>query len=520
VVAQPHVVGRYAIYDKIASGGMASVHFGRLIGSAGFTRTVAIKRLHPHLMEDPQFLKTLIDEARLASRIHHPNVVPTLDVVATDTELLVVMEYVRGESLARLLRSRAAAGERIPLPIASAIGVGALLGLHAAHEATSDQGTPLGIVHRDVSPQNILVGSDGSARIIDFGVAKAAGRLQSTGDGVLKGKIAYMAPEQLESQPVTSRADVYSMAVVLWEVVAGRRLFEGESQGAVMTNVLRAITVPPSRYAVGLPAGLDELIMTGLQPDPERRFATAREMADGLARLVPPALAPDVGAWVRQVAGDSLAVRGAALAEIESSSGLVPVLPAARADAPTSAIHAAEPSVDVVVENSEVVGVSQVSSLAVAASMETGLRSTRSARRRFAAILCAAFVVLAAAAFVILRSPDREPTRASDPVVVQAPSGSSGVAVGLASSAPVPASPPSASAFAPAAAASQSAAATPTPTAPSREPGRRQPAAVGQGPAAPASSRTTGTGAAANCNPNFTYNAQGDKIFKPECFAR
>src|SRR5580704_13437939 len=189
--------GRYTIYGKIASGGMASVCFGRLLGGEGFARTVAIKRLHPHLAEDPEFRATLIDEARMAARIHHPNVVPTLDVVTADGELMLVMEYVRGESLARLLKIERARSRRVPLHIVSAIGSGSLNGLHAAHEATSDSGEPLGIVHRDVSPQNLLVGVDGLARVIDFGVAKAAGRLQTTSDGAIKGKVAYMAPEQL-----------------------------------------------------------------------------------------------------------------------------------------------------------------------------------------------------------------------------------------------------------------------------------------------------------------------------------
>ena len=146
-LASPQVIGRYALYGKIASGGMATVHFGRVTGAAGFARTVAVKRLHPHLADDPEFLATMIDEARLAARIHHPNVVPTLDVVAQDGELLVVMEYVRGESLARLLRAESARGRRVPLPVASAIVIGALHGLHAAHQATNDRGVPLGIVH-------------------------------------------------------------------------------------------------------------------------------------------------------------------------------------------------------------------------------------------------------------------------------------------------------------------------------------------------------------------------------------
>src|ERR1700722_10238472 len=176
--ASPQVIGRYVIYGKIAQGGMASVHLGCLQGAAGFSRTVAVKRLHSHLAEEPEFLSTMLDEARLAARIHHPNVVPTLDVVADDGELLVVMEYVRGESLSRLLRGASATDRPVPWPIVSAIVVGALHGLHAAHEATSEDGAPLGIVHRDVSPQNILVGVDGQSRVIDFGIAKAAGRLQ------------------------------------------------------------------------------------------------------------------------------------------------------------------------------------------------------------------------------------------------------------------------------------------------------------------------------------------------------
>jgi serine/threonine-protein kinase len=284
----------------------------------GFARTVAVKRLHPHLIEDAEFSKAMLDEARLASRIHHPNVVSTIDVVATGSELLVVMEYVRGESLARLLRALTAAGQSVPLPIASAIAAGALQGLQAAHEATSDQGTPLGIVHRDVSPQNILVGIDGAARIIDFGVAKGAGRLQTTRDGVVKGKLSYMSPEQLGGHIVSLRADVYAMAVVLWEMLTGRRLFHGELQASVIGQVLAGAKIRPSRYAPNLPEGLDSLVMKGLHVDPEARFASAREMLEALVRLVPPALPAEVGPWMQEVAKESLARQSALLAEIEA----------------------------------------------------------------------------------------------------------------------------------------------------------------------------------------------------------
>src|SRR5262245_51026591 len=170
------VIGRYALHGELASGGMATVHLGRLLGPVGFSRTVAIKRLHAQYAQDPEFVSMFLDEARLAARIRHPNVVPTLDVVATSGELFLVMEYVPGESLSRLARAARDRMERMPPRIVSAIMSGVLHGLHAAHEAKSERGEPLGIVHRDVSPQNVLVGTDGVARVLDFGVAKAAGR--------------------------------------------------------------------------------------------------------------------------------------------------------------------------------------------------------------------------------------------------------------------------------------------------------------------------------------------------------
>ncbi|MCW5837256.1 MAG: serine/threonine protein kinase, partial [Labilithrix sp.] len=235
----PHIVhhveqvGRYALGAPIARGGMATLHLGRLVGSAGFARTVAIKRLHRHLCADPSFLDAFADEARLAARIRHPNVVPTLDVVSTEAsaaapgELLLVMEYVDGESLSALARQAKAP---LPPPIVVAIVSEMLHGLHSAHEARSEDGQPLGIVHRDVSPQNVLVGADGVARLVDFGIARATGvrRGSSTGEGDLKGKLAYMAPEQIRREPVTRKTDIFAAGIVLWELLTGRRLFSSD----------------------------------------------------------------------------------------------------------------------------------------------------------------------------------------------------------------------------------------------------------------------------------------------------
>ena len=232
------VVGRYEILGEIASGGMATVHYGRLVGPVGFSRLVAIKELHPHFAKDPEFASMLVDEARLAAHIRHPNVVPTLDVVVSAGALLLVMEYVAGASLADLGRASRKAREPIPPSIAVAVVAGVLYGLHAAHEALNERSEPLSIVHRDVSPQNIVVGSDGVPRVLDFGVAKAASRLVTTRDGKVKGKLAYMSPEQLMNGEVDRRADVYAAAVVLWEALVGARHFEADSSGGVVAKVL------------------------------------------------------------------------------------------------------------------------------------------------------------------------------------------------------------------------------------------------------------------------------------------
>jgi serine/threonine protein kinase len=319
-IAPSRVIGRYAIYDEIASGGMATVHFGRLMGAVGFTRTVAIKCLHAHLAKDPEFAKMFLDEARVAARIRHPNVVPTLDVVNTDGQVFLVMEYVQGESLARLQRLARDRHERIPVPVACAIAVGVLQGLHAAHEATDENGDKLGIVHRDVSPQNILVGRDGVAHVLDFGVAKAAGQLQTTRDGQLKGKLGYMPPDQIRGQEVTRATDIYAASVVLWEMLAGERLFAGENEANILERVLYGEIGPPSSRGAKLPEGLDEVVVRGLSPDPRKRFSTAREMARAIEAAVPIAPAADVSEWVESLAGATFDERQRKVTEIESSS--------------------------------------------------------------------------------------------------------------------------------------------------------------------------------------------------------
>lgn len=336
------MLGRYLLADAIASGGMATIHLGRLLGPVGFARTVAIKRLHPQFAKDPEFVAAFLDEARLAARIQHPNVAQTLDVVATEGELFLVMEYVAGESLSGLLKRLRARREPMPPRIASAVVTQALYGLHAAHEAKSEEGEWLRLVHRDVSPHNILVGVDGAVRVVDFGIAKAAKRSHETEVGRIKGKIAYMSPEQARSQPLDRRSDVFAAGIVLWETLAGRRLFEDTDPFLVMSRVLEAPLEPPSRHAPSLPAEVDAVVMKALARDREARFQTARDMAVAIEQALAPALQREVGEWVEATVGDALAQRGQALDRLqrEASDGeALPPEPPAVGDATADYEH-------------------------------------------------------------------------------------------------------------------------------------------------------------------------------------
>jgi serine/threonine-protein kinase len=310
---------------------MATVYVARMSGAVGFARTVAIKRLHPHLAADPNFTTMFMDEARLAARIRHPNVIDTLDVVFEGGELFLVMDFVLGDTLARMIRQASQRGIQLPPPVVSSIVIGALEGLHAAHEATNEQGQPLGIVHRDISPQNILVARDGVARVLDFGVAKAAGRVQETEGGELKGKLAYMAPEQLTRQGIDRRCDVFAMGVVLWEALTSRRLFAGEDAASTLYAVMNEAITPPSRVVphMNLPPALDAVVLRALERDGNRRFPNARAMAEALEQACPPAPTRHAGKWVDDLCGDAMKTRTDILRAIESAqppaSGQIPI---------------------------------------------------------------------------------------------------------------------------------------------------------------------------------------------------
>jgi eukaryotic-like serine/threonine-protein kinase len=319
------VVGRYLMYDEIASGGMASVHYGRLLGTVGFSRTVAIKHLHPHFSTDADFVSMFLDEARLVARIQHPNVATPLDVVVLEDskEIFLVMEYIHGENLSQLIGNARKVKLTMPLPVGAAIVCNALRGLHAAHEAIDDRGQPLHVVHRDISPQNIMVGVDGVARVLDFGVAKATLRCQSTQQSQLKGKLSYMAPEQLRSGPVDRRADVFAAGIVLWETLTQEPLFRPTDAASALALILSSPIRRPKEVNPSVPASLDEVVMRALDRDPELRFRTAREFADAVEEASAIASNRKVGEWVERLCGPGLSKRATRVSEIERSTSEV-----------------------------------------------------------------------------------------------------------------------------------------------------------------------------------------------------
>lgn len=285
-VPSRRLLGRYEIVAEIARGGMGTVFLARLEGVGGFQRLVAIKLMHPHLASEIQFTHMLLDEARLAAQLHHPNAVSVVDVAESDIGLYIVMDYVDGFALDRVLVALRDTPKK-RMRIGLRIWLDAVRGLGAAHRLRDEDGEPLGIVHRDVSPQNILVGVDGAGRITDFGVARAAARITSSHPGMIKGKPCYMAPEQAKASDVDARADTFALGIVLWEILAGRMLFDIE--GGAAATLLRVISDPIPLPSTAAPEAtpLDEVCAKSLERDLDTRFQTARELyeaVEGAAR--------------------------------------------------------------------------------------------------------------------------------------------------------------------------------------------------------------------------------------------
>lgn len=366
-------VGRYDIFGLISAGGMARVHFGRLNADGGFGRIVAVKSIHRGLIADARIGKMLEDEARLLSKIHHPNVIAPIDVIVSDAELFLVLEYVPGATLSELFAVAKEKKEPLPIPVAVRAVADMLHGLHAAHELRNPEGDSLNVIHRDVSPENLLVGVDGVGRVFDFGIAKSEDRAQrTTEDGIVKGKLPYMAPEQLGGAAVDRRVDIYAAGVVLWEALAARRLFRSETPTALVSEVMVGATKPPSVYRSDVPDTLDAITMRALSLVPTERFESAHEMAIALEQAIGQMRPADLAEWVASFDDEHLNERAAKVQMIEQAPPLAE--PAAQTQVP------------------------------LMAAIEAPSATTRSIRRPLL-IGAALFLVVAVAALVAVKEP-------------------------------------------------------------------------------------------------------------------
>jgi serine/threonine protein kinase len=275
-------VGKYQLLAVLGRGGMADVFLALSRGPMGFSKLVVLKRLRRALADDKGFRDMFLDEARLAARLNHPNVVQTHEVGEHDGIYFIAMEYLEGQSLNKIIRELSKRGETLPPMLCARIVSDALAGLHYAHELDDFDGTPLSIIHRDVSPHNVFVTYDGSVKMVDFGIAKAAFSSVQTEVGVLKGKVAYMAPEQAAGEDVDPRSDVFAMGIVLWELLAQQRLMTGESAAATLLRLLQQPIPSVTTVRPDVPPALEAIVARALEKDPARRFPTALAMRDAL----------------------------------------------------------------------------------------------------------------------------------------------------------------------------------------------------------------------------------------------
>ena len=324
----PERIGRYEIVQRLAAGGMGEVFVARMAGPGGFVKPVALKRIHPHLVCDPKFIVMLHDEARLTASIEHPNIVRTLDVGSEGGIHYVVFDYVCGDQIGKVHREILRRGETMPPWLVAWVGVQVGEALHAVHEARGLDGEPLEIVHRDVSPGNIMLADSGHVMLFDFGVAKARQRLAETNFGELKGKLAYMAPEVFDGMPVDRTVDVFSLGTVLYELLTGHTPFHRETDLETIA-ALRGAQIPaPSRVRRGIDNLLDEIVLKAMDRERGKRFMTAADLATALRRwavlTASPQSASTVSEWLTEVVPRRIARRRALLARVASG---VPIQP-------------------------------------------------------------------------------------------------------------------------------------------------------------------------------------------------
>jgi serine/threonine-protein kinase len=274
--------GRYQLLKKLATGGMAQIYLARQLGPEGFEKFLVVKRILPHLAENDEFITMFLDEARIAARLNHPNVVQIFDLGAQDDSFFIAMEFIHGEDVRRVWKHADKVGRPIPLPLICRIIIDACAGLDYAHKKLDQTGRALNIVHRDISPQNILVSFEGGVKIVDFGIAKAADQATVTKSGVLKGKYSYMSPEQAAGQPIDCRTDIFALGVVLYELLTGTRLFKRATDIQTLNAVTECKIAPPSQINDRVPTDLDAIVMKALAKDRTQRFPEAKQLGAAL----------------------------------------------------------------------------------------------------------------------------------------------------------------------------------------------------------------------------------------------
>ncbi|HEX8433915.1 protein kinase domain-containing protein [Archangium sp.] len=306
--AQPTAYGQYVLVRKLAEGGMAEIFLAKRLGADGFERNVVIKRMLPHLTGLPDFVEMFRDEARLAARLNHPNVVKIEDLGFTEGCYYICMEYLPGEDFSTTVRTASHRGEYVPVPLVMRVLADAARGLHFAHDFADESGKPLNIVHRDISPSNLYVTYDGQVKVLDFGIAKAESRLAHTRTGVVKGKYVYMAPEQAKGAAVDRRADVFSLGVSLYEALTHVRPFARDNDLAVLNALLAGDYQPPRALRPDLTLELESVVLKAMAFDPDQRYATAAEFANDLESLLamesPSPTSATLAAYLRQSFGE------------------------------------------------------------------------------------------------------------------------------------------------------------------------------------------------------------------------
>jgi len=285
-------LGRYDIVQRLGHGGMATVYLARATGNAGFEKLVAIKVIHPHLAAEPEFVEMFLEEARTAAKIQSPHVAGILDLGHESGLHYMVMEYIDGETLSGLIRQLRPRNERLPLPVVLQILIDACQGLTAVHDLRDADGHPYGLVHRDMSPQNLMIGFDGWTKIVDFGLVKATGK-RHTQTGHLRGKLAYMSPEQARGKPLAASADLFALGVVLWELLTGKRLFAGDSDAETLERVVRCELPPLRSLRDDLPPDIEPILRRALARDPADRYPSADAMLADLRRSLHDHLGPE-----------------------------------------------------------------------------------------------------------------------------------------------------------------------------------------------------------------------------------